>query len=126
MSILNRLPHACRIGRRKRTKQPGGVGVAVDTIEIEQTGVRCWEQQASSSENALYQKKGISNTKKVFFTEDPGISEGHVLYISERYDVAIAEADQIELDVLSSPHPDASAGLGILWRVMVSYETDTV
>lgn len=125
MSILDELPHRCRIGRRTRTKVAGGVGVAVDTIETISEDVECWEQQASSSENALYQKKGISNTKKIFFKADPGVKEDYVIFITNRYDAEIAAADQIELDVISSPDPDASAGQGVVWRVMVSYETDT-
>jgi hypothetical protein len=123
MSLLANFPHKCKIARRTRQKPSGGIGVAVDVYSVEQTNVVCWEQQASASEMSDWQKRGISVEKKVFFTDNPNLNEDSLIIITNRYDAEITEADQLVLDVMSFPDPDASAGFGILHKVMCRKRT---
>lgn len=117
MGLLDNFPHRCKIQRRIRSKDTLGSGK--DTVTVEQTGVHCWEQQASDSEVRDYEKRGMRVSRKVFFLTDPLVTERHQIVITKRNGVAIAAANQIALDVKSEPVPDASAGLGVVYRVMV-------
>lgn len=123
MSLLENFPHLCKIARRTRQKEVGGIGVAVDLYVVEQTDVSCWEQQASASEINDWQKRGIAIEKKVFFNSNPNVNEDSLIVITNRYNQDIVEADQLVLDVVSSPDPDASAGIGILYKVMCRKKT---
>jgi hypothetical protein len=89
----------------------------------EQTGVVCWQQQASQSETMEYQRRGINITHKVFFTQDPAVTERHVIQMLTRSGVAVPADQRFILDVKSAVDPDASAGLGVVWRVMVDSGT---
>ena len=66
----------------------------------------CWRQKLSDTEASYWMKKSQEVTHKVFFASDPGLDEGCVL-----------EIDGDVLDVVSVSNPDASVGLGYLWRV---------
>jgi len=110
MSLLESLPHTCDIRIRVRSK--GALGGSKDTLTDVTTGVECWQQPASDSERIEYQKRGIVVTNKVYFTSDPEVTERNVLVM-----------DNVEYEVRSRSKPDASAGLGILYRVMVEYST---
>lgn len=123
MSLLENLPHLCKIARRTRQKEVDGIGVAVDRYVVEQTNVSCWEQQASASEVNDWQKRGIAVSKKVFFTTNPNLAEDSLIVITNRYNQDIVEAQQLVLDVVSFPDPDASAGFGILYKVMCNMRT---
>lgn len=89
---------------------------------IEQTDVECWEQQASASEINKYAKMGMNISKKIFFNENPNVTEQHEIVITSRFIdgdwVDVATADEIILDVASEARPDAGAGLGVVYRVM--------
>lgn len=68
----------------------------------------CWLQPVSDSERTENQHRSQVATHKVYFTTDPGIDERHVLVIGGLY-----------YEVHSVSNPDASVGLGLLYRVMV-------
>lgn len=121
MSLLDNLPHECTIQRRVRAADD--FGGASDSLTVEQTGVECWEQQASASEIQEYDKRGMNVTRKIYFVADPAVTPRHQITITKRLDVAVAVASQTALDVLSNPMPDSSAGLGILYKVMVGDNT---
>lgn len=110
MSLLDNLPHTCSAFRRIRTKDT--LGGNKDSYEAVSGFVdrACWRQQASDSEKKDFEKRGIRITNKVYFTSDPELTEKHIL----RFD-----ASGYNYDVKSSPVPDASAGLGVVWKVMV-------
>ena len=72
----------------------------------------CWRQAASEREILQYQKRGIAVTHKIYFATDPGLDERHFITIGS--DI---------MEVRSYASPDASAGLGMLWRVMAELRT---
>lgn len=117
MSILGTMPHLCTIRRMRRRRDSLGGGW--DTPVVEQTGVECWEQQASASEIKDYEQRGQKVSRKIYFPTDPGVTSQHEIVITERRGTAVAEANQLPLTVVSSPFPDAGAGLGAVYKVMV-------
>jgi hypothetical protein len=110
MSILDNLPHTCDIYRRDRTTD--ALGGAIDTLALVSSSVKCWEQGANSREVSFYDKKGLSVTSKFYFTSDPNVDEQTVI-----------KRDGRHLEVRGKKAPDASAGLGVLWRVFVEEVT---
>ena len=107
MSLLDRLPHTCTAKRRRRTSD--GMGGFTDTYPTTIfTDKACWRQRASDQEVNWYQARSENVTHRVFFNEDPGVDVDCVL-----------EDGTYRYDVLSEASPDDSAGLGILYRVMV-------
>lgn len=124
MSLLDALPHRCKIVRRVRTADVLGGGKDGETVE--QTDVECWEQQASASEITEFGKRGINVSRKIFFVEDPGVTERHQIIITSRLGVLVPAASQLSLDVKSDTRPDASAGLAILWKVMTGDSTGEI
>jgi hypothetical protein len=121
MSLLNNFPHLCTIRRRIRAKGP--LGGSVDTFLNEQTSVSCWEQHATAKEISDFEKRGMLITSKIFFTANPSVGERHQIIITERNGTAISSDDQIPLDVRTEANPDASAGLGVVWKVMCTENT---
>ena len=121
MSILDQLPHRCSIFRYKRLTD--GIGGNGFTAIPEQTDVECWEQDAGASTIKEYDKRGMNVSTSIYFVEDPNVSERHKILITERFGVASANLDITDVanpdvfDVMSSPHPDNSAGMGVVWRV---------
>lgn len=110
MSILDSLPHTCDI--KVRTRTADSLGGSVDSFTVVSSGTSCWRQLASDREVTEFEKRGISITDKVYFTSNPGIDETHILLFgSDVYEVR------------STAAPDASAGMGVVWRVMCEYTT---
>lgn len=121
MSILDELPHKCQIARYSRTRD-AGLG-SIGTRLVEQSDVACWEQAASDREVTEFQKRGMDVSRKVYFTENPNVTSRHTIKITEREGVAVTD---YELDVVSAPEPDASVGLGVVYRVMCNRLTGQV
>ena len=113
MSILDELPHRCNIYRRARARD-SMIG-SKDTPGLEQSDVECWEQAASDREIMEFQKRGMEISRKVYFVDNPAVTSRHQLKITEREGVAVTD---YYLDVVSAPEPDASVGLGVVYRVM--------
>lgn len=110
MSLLDSMPHLCTAKRRTRTKDV--LGGSKDSWTTTFTDRRCWRQAAGDSEITEFQKRGVTVTDKVYFIADPAVDERDVLIIG---------GDTLE--VRSYAHPDASAGMGLLWRVMCNMTT---
>lgn len=106
MSLLDALPHVCTAKLRTRTKDSLGGGK--DSYAVVFTGRACWRQPAGDAEVRDFQQRGQRLTHKIYFSSDPGLDERHVLMIGSD-----------TMRVLSVSDPDASVGLGILWRCMV-------
>lgn len=127
MSLLDSLPHLCKIGRVIVSKD--SYGGDLYGITVEQTDVECWEQAASDSEIKEFEKRGQSVTTKVYFASNPNVTERHRILITERngteqsnLDITdVANLDTLEVSSVSSP--DASVGLGVLWRIMCRANT---
>jgi len=113
VSLLDNLPHRCTIRRRTRAK--GSLGGSKDSYTIEQTSVECWQQPAGDSEIAEFQKDGVSISHKVYFVANPSVTSRHQLLITY-WDGAVVSTP-VPLDVVSHSVPDASAGMGVVWRV---------
>lgn len=123
MSLLDQFPHRCTIRRRTRIRDEY-IGSKDHPAEILHTDIECWEQQASASEKKEYDKRGIQISRKIFFLADYGITEQDEILITERLGTAVA--NPVPLDVKSRVDPDASAGLGVLFRVMADINTGAI
>ena len=113
MSLLDaaNFPHTATAKRRKRSRDAsGGTKDSYPTTEF--TDRPCWRQGASDSEITMFAKKGIIVSNKIYFATDPGLDERHILIIGGAV-----------YNVVSAADPDASVGLGILWRVMVDQKS---
>jgi len=119
VSLLENLPHRCTIRRRVRSK--GTLGGSKDSFTVEQTGVHCWEQKAGDSEITEFSKRGIRISRKVYFVNDPEVTERHQILITEKS--GVVDSDPTPLDVKSTPRPDADVGFGLLFRVFVDEST---
>jgi len=119
MSLLDNFPHRCTIRSRVAAKDElGGIQF---TYLNEQTGVYCWVQNASHKEVLEYEKRGMIVTKKVYFTTDPSVTERHQILVTEMNGTTISSP--VPLDVISESLPDASAGLGVAYKVMCTENT---
>ena len=115
MSLLTELPHRCTIYRRVRSRD--SLGGNTDSRTTLRTNVECWEQGTSTSETKDFEKRGMQAGKKIYFVEDPGVDERCEIAVTTKMGVAVS--NPVAYDVLSEATPDASAGLEILFRVMV-------
>ncbi len=113
MSILDELPMSVSTKRRTRTRT--SLGGSKDSF-VTTTGVRCWQQSASDREITEYGRRGISITDKFYFTADPSLTERDV----------IVGTDGRTYEIRSFSGPDASAGLGVVYRIMAEYKSTTV
>src|SRR5690349_20601381 len=120
MSLLENFPHRCTI-RRKTRVSDGYIGSKDHPAEVLHTNVVCWEQQASASEKKEYDKRGILISRKFYFLQDYGITEQDEILITERIGTAVV--NPVPLDVKSRTDPDASAGLGLVFKVMADMQT---
>lgn len=122
MSLLDNPPHRCTIGLATRISDAFGGNVY--GIEVQKVDVECWEQPVSDSESKAYQKKGQSVTTKIYFSENPNLTEQHRILITERLGIPTSNLDISDvgnpdtLSVVSTAQPDASVGLGVLFRIM--------
>lgn len=110
MSLLDNFPHTCDVYRRTRARD--NMGGSRDTLVLIERAKVCWEQGATSREILAYDKRNISISSKFFFTSDPQLNERNVIKRGGR-----------TMEVRAIKSPDASAGLGVIWRVMVEEVT---
>ena len=110
MSILDHLPHQCTAQRRNRTQ--GALGGGKDSWTTLWSNRSCWRQPAGDAESNYAAKRSIRITHKVYFTTDPEVDERDRLVFSDG-----------NFDVSSASEPDATLGLGIAYRVMVSSDS---
>ena len=123
MSLLQNLPHLCTIARRRRQAVEGGAGSAVDVFVVLHSSVPCWSQVLRDWRQSDMQKREIFNPTRVYFSQNYGLDESHVIMITSMNGNAITLANQKILSVVSNVAPDASAGIGLLWRVICEYRT---
>lgn len=119
MCLIDNMPDECSIAiRRQKLDDP--IGGEASIVDIQRSGVQCWVQQASASEVSEYDKRGISISHKIFFPADPGVNEGYLIKATKRSGVVVSGQ---WFDVVSYTDPDASAGLGVVWKLMVNRTT---
>jgi hypothetical protein len=114
MSLLDNFPHRCTIRRRKFAK--GSLTGKKTTYDNVQTNVLCWEQAAGDTEDNSYQKEGMRITHKVYFLNNPNVTRRYQILVTYRNGATVSSP--IPLDVVSNPMPDATAGLGVVYRVL--------
>ena len=118
MSLLDNMPHTCEAKIRTRTR--GTLGGGKDSFSQVFTGRACWEQQAGAREISEFAKRDIEVTHKVYFAADPGllVPEEHILIVTNT-----VSGQTTTLEVSTEPSPDASAGMGVVWKVMAKRTT---
>ena len=116
MSLLENFPHTCTVKKRVRTK--GSLGGSSDPLTTVATDLSCWQQSVGDSQVEEFAKRGIAVTDKVYFTTDPGVDTRHVLEVTNPQ-----TGQTITLEVKSRALPDASAGMGVVYRVMAEYKS---
>lgn len=113
------MPHTCTAKRRTRTKGPlAGSRDSFPDPNILFTDRACWRQLAKDAEILEYDKRGITVTDKIYFPADPKVNEKHILEVTDP-----ARGITETLKVRSRALPDASAGMGVVWRVMAEIST---
>jgi len=68
-------------------------------------------------------KRGIAINRKVYFNVDPGVTEKHEILITSFDAGETTVSSPPPLKVLSEALPDAGAGLGPPYKVMVHDQT---
>lgn len=119
MSLLDSMPHRCRIQRR--TKVNDAISGATFSKIVEQTNIQCWEQPLSVTDILKYGKMGMSVNTKVYFIADPRVTDRNEIVITERQGTPVPVAQQKTLRDITSYAPDKSAGAGVLWMVVGNY-----
>lgn len=123
MVLMDDLPHRCTI--RKRVFARGPLGDKTETTTVVSTNVPCWIQNANHGEIAEFERRAMKVTRKVYFQTDPGVRERHEIIQTSADRGATTLTTQVAMDVLSESLPDASAGMGILFKVMC-FTTDEI
>ncbi len=113
--LLSNFPHLCTVRNQRTIK--GSLGGRRNAPVVAATNVVCWEQQASNKEILEFEKRGKLIEKKIYFLTDPGVTEQSEILITDRGSGTIA--DPVKYYVKSESLPDASAGLGVVYKVMV-------
>jgi len=106
MGILDNMPHTCTA--KRRTRSQGSMGGGKDTLTTIFADRSCWRQPATDAEILKMKKRDIDVDYKIYFTSDPGLDEQDIVFMN---------GDRME--VRSTPEPDSSAGLGVVWKIMV-------
>jgi len=117
MSLLENFPHLATAYIRVRTNDAlGGAEDSYGTALF--TDRACWLQPAGDGEVLKFQKQGIDVTGKIYFTADPELTSKHSVVVKDA-----AGNDMGTWLVKSRPKPDASAGLGVVFKAMVDQST---
>lgn len=120
MSILQDLPHVCTPQKRTRTR--GSTGGRRDSYTTVATDTPCWRQVATAKEVETFDKRGISVSAKIYFTSDPGLDEQHILSDVRDKDATSGSGDTLEVRTKSIP--DASVGLGVVYKLFAEISTE--
>ena len=103
MSLLENLPHKVTIQTRAVTED--AVLGDSETFSNTKTNVKAWGQTASQQDIVLFAQRGFVVTHRVYFSTNEALTEANrILYGSKKLDFR--------------SYADASAGAGILYKVM--------
>lgn len=120
MSLLENFPHTCTA--KLRSSVEGALGGTRSTFSTVFTGRACWRQIVSQAEIVEFEKKGISVTDRIYFLTDPGLDERHIVEISKMHArETVSGTDTLE--IRSKAIPDATSGLGVVYRVYAEKTT---
>lgn len=110
MSLLDELPHAMDVYARSRAIDE--LGGANDNLYLVLSAQPCWRQEMREREIEEFEKRGIQATTRFYTTADLALDERHVIV-----------SGGSTYEVQSRAVPDASAGLGLLFRTMARLTT---
>lgn len=116
MSILDDLPHRATHQRRATTRP--AAGRRKEGFATIASGVHCWRQPAKFNEITEFEKRGITVTDKVYYTSDPALDENDIVVVTDK-----DGSSSKTYEVVAFADPDATAGIGILYKVMVNRKT---
>lgn len=117
MSLPDELPHTCSLARVSYTQTALGGDTEVQAAAYA-ADEPCWLQPANSSEIREYQKRDQRVTHKLYFNRNPGFQLGDALTMG-------AASSQYAGEVLTiRDFKEATAGLGILWKVMCELDRE--
>lgn len=120
MSLLDNFPHTCSASLVTWSRDAYGGSIRSYTTVF--TGRACWRQLASQGEIVEFEKRGISVSDKIYFLTDPGLDERHVVDVSKMHARGTVSGTD-RLEVRSKAVPDATAGLGVVYRIFAGAET---
>lgn len=119
MSLLDNFPHICNIKKRVGTRSArGGNRYSWPTVH---TNVPCWRQTVKDTSVREFERRGSQSVDRVYFLTDLDLDENHLITDLRDKDADAGTGETWE--VASEAEPDASAGLGVLFRVMVNKST---
>lgn len=110
MSLLSNMPHTMDVYSRGRAIEE--LGGTKDSLHLLLDDRPCWRQEMREGEITEFEKRGIQATTRFYTTTDPQLDERHVI---------VSGGNTYE--VQSRAVPDASAGLGLLFRTMARLTT---
>lgn len=118
MTLLDNMPHRCRIDRLKYTNDDV-VGNTQEPVAVPGgTDLECWVQNASQREVSQFQKRDQLVTHKVFFPAEPPLRVG------DQITITTAEVGILGQVLKFQAKADRSAGLGILFGAMCEIENN--
>lgn len=126
MSLLDNFPHTCAASLVTWTRD--SIGGQVRSYSTVFTGRACWRQLASQGEIEEFEKRGMSVSDKIYFLTDPQLdfnprkAERFVVDVSKMHARSTTTGTD-RLEVRSKAVPDATAGLGVVYRLFVGAET---
>ena len=120
LSILDNFPHTCTA--RLRTSTSGDLGGSKYSAATLFTGRACWRQQLSQRDIVEVEKRGLDANSKIYFRSDPGLDQRHTVEVTTTNNRTASSITDI-MEVRSRAEPDASAGLGVVWRVYAKLTT---
>jgi len=121
MSILDNLPHTCTAYRRVTTSDEYGGASNTETTLF--TDRPCWQQWDKDRQvDWEYDKDHMRMRARLYFTSDPELCEQDEVLVTGKLPDGTA-IDPVRWEVISRAQPDATAGLSILFRVLIEYKT---
>lgn len=120
MTLLD-FPHRCSIVVHNTTRgEPFGV---IRTPVVQRTNVVCWDQPLNAKESKDWEKVGQSVMRKIYFLSEPYVTERHVIRITSRDNGVTTISNPPDMRVRAVSYPDSSAGMGVVWKVIVEILT---
>ena len=116
MSLLDNMPHRCRIDRLKHKTDAVGGNIQAPAVVPGASNLECWVQNASQREINEFQKRDKLVTHKVFFPTDPPLRVG------DQITITTASPDILGQVLKFQAEADRSAGLGLLFGAMCEVE----
>lgn len=120
MSLLDNLPHTGNI-RRRVIVQDDYLG-ETETFPATSTNASVWVQPASQQEIDEFQRRDMRVTHKTYFSVDPTTYFGSAEENAGEYAIVPSDGPMSGQLLKVISHANATAGIGLGWKVMLDYE----